>query len=473
MARRRIEWLAAPLLCVAAQTAAQPGAADAEAGVPGVDAFFDVATLDDERARAARDEIAAGWRDGYAALLVDQLDVMRRTSLVNPSDWIRLTRVAGILEAETGQQLGLDVDRWREWIWSLPYEPHPAYGEFKGRLYARLDPRFETFFEPPVKASIRLDEIQWGGVEVNGIPPLDYPEHVAADSPAAGFLDDDNVVFGVAVDGAARAYPKRILAWHELARDAVGGRELTVVYCTLCGTVIPFESEAGGVLRTFGTSGLLYQSNKLMFDEGTRSLWSSLTGTPVVGPLVGSRLELEAVPVVTTTWGEWRLRHPDTTVLSLDTGHRRDYSEGAAYRQYFATDRLMFDVSNRDGRLANKDEVLALRIASEDGTQPVAISARFLLANRVYHVEAAPELVVVTSSAGANRVYAAGPRRFERLDADGRVVDGRGRTWRVTEDALVATFDDSERAARVPAHRAFWFGWYAQHPDTLLIGEAP
>lgn len=463
--------LLAPLLGLAAQAGAQP--ADDAANAPDIDVFFDVSALDSERARAAREEIAEHWRDGHAAMLVDRLDIMRRTSLVNPSDWVRLTRLAGILEAETGNDFGLDLERWREWVWAQPYEPHPAYGEFKGRLYAELDPQFEAFFEPPVESSIRLDEIQWGGVQVNGIPPLDDPDHAAADAEAARYLDDDNVVFGLAVDGEARAYPKRILAWHELARDSVGGRDLTIVYCTLCGTVIPFESEVGGEARTFGTSGLLYQSNKLMFDAGTQSLWSSITGAPVVGPLVGSGLELEALPVVTTTWGEWRGRHPETTVLTLDTGYRRDYSEGAAYRQYFSTDALMFGVSNRDDRLANKHEVLAFRIEADEGAQPVAISASFLREHRVYHVEPAPHLVVVTSPEGANRVYDAGERRFERLDGDGRVTDAEGRAWNATEDALEPTFDGAPRLPRVPAYRAFWFGWYAQHPETLLIGDAP
>jgi hypothetical protein len=151
-----------------------------------------------------------------------------------------------------------------------------------------MDSRFQEFFHTPLRSSIRLDEVDWGGVAVNGIPPLEYPRHVAAAD--ARYLEDDNIVFGVYVDGVARAYPKRILAWHELARDRFGAREVTIVYCTLCGTVIPYDSKVGGKVRTFGASGLLYQSNKLMFDAETKSLWSSLEGTPVVGPLVGSGL---------------------------------------------------------------------------------------------------------------------------------------------------------------------------------------
>jgi hypothetical protein len=377
-------------------------------------------------------------------------------------------RLVRFLEERTGQRFGLDFDRWHRWIWSRPPNLHPDYARFKGLLYANLDPRMRDFFPPNVPATIRLDEVVWGGVQVNGIPPLYYPKHLPAAD--ATYLRDNHIVFGIAIDGEARAYPKRILAWHELAWDRIGGVELTIVYCTLCGTVIPYESIAGGELRRMGTSGLLYRSNKLMFDEGTRSLWSTLDGRPVIGPLVGSGLALTPRATVTTTWGEWRRRHPKTTVLSLDTGHQRDYSEGAAYRDYFGTDRLMFSVPSSDARLANKAEVLVLRVEPVGGGPPVplAVSADFLRGRAVYQTEVAGRrLVIVTSQAGANRVYDAGDRTFApKLDGD-RLVDQDAARWNVTEDGL-------ERAGGTPrprlaAQRAFWFGWYAQYPDTLLV----
>ena len=457
-------FLAVAVLALVASSGDQVQAQQAE---PEIALFFDAADPDEERAAAARQQIAEQWRDGYAGMVVDLLDYMRRTSILQPQSWIRLNQLAQFLGEQTGQQFGLEVDAWHQWVWSRPYEPHPAYETFKGLLYRQLDRRFEAFFGEPGETAIRLDEIQWGGVSVNGIPPLDHPEFV--DAADADYLDGSNVVFGMSFGGESRAYPKRILAWHELALDRIGGRELTIVYCTLCGTVIPYDSTVGGEQRAFGTSGLLYQSNKLMFDAETLSLWSSLTGEPVVGPLVGSGLRLTALPVVTTTWDEWRREHPDTTVLSLDTGHERDYSEGAAYRRYFATDDLMFDVSRRDTRLLNKTEVLALRFA-EPAVPPTAISAEFLLERSIYELEVeGTRLVIVTSLAGANRVYAAGEHRFERLDERGRVIDAMGRAWLVGEDALRASFDAGTALPRVPAHRTFWFGWYAQYPETVLI----
>src|SRR5262249_9035260 len=117
-----------------------------------------------------------------------------------------------------------------------------------------LTPGFRAFFPPRVRSKIRLDEIDWGGVLVNGIPPLRSPRTISA--AEASWLRDGHIVFGILVNGQARAYPKRILAWHGMATDRLGGVDLTIVYCTLCGTVIPYESRAGGRPFTFGTSGL-------------------------------------------------------------------------------------------------------------------------------------------------------------------------------------------------------------------------
>jgi uncharacterized protein DUF3179 len=472
---------------------------------PDIRVFLQAASRDEKEARAAREELARSWSPdhGDALMLVELARFMRplRRPLPGGRDDVALAeadnpdgppppgleiphgppqdpsgftraRLIQLLEKQTGQRFGDDLQRWRQWIWSRPPALHPDYLPFKAALYGKVDPRFADFFAPGTKARIRLDEVDWGGVTVNGIPPLDHPRHVPA--AEARWLKDDHVVFGVELNGQSRAYPKRVLAWHELARDRLGNVELTLVYCTLCGTVIPYGSQAGGRQFTLGTSGLLYRSNKLMFDEETRSLWSTLEGRPVVGPLADSGLALTAHPVVTTTWREWRAAHPQTTVLSRDTGYERDYAEGAAYRDYFASDDLMFTVPRTDARLKNKDEVLALRLVPPDaplGTEPraLALSAAFLQRRPVHPVRfAGHDLLVLTSPDGANRVYDTGGTAFVRQRGDGALEDAEGRLWRVGEDALVSA-DEALRRPRLAAHRAFWFGWYAQFPDTELV----
>ncbi len=438
--------------------------------VPPLSMFFDAGGTDDRAAAAAMAALDPVWKDGYASMLIDMARVLPpRVVDGRPQAHPVRVRLLRFLEQQTGQRFGDDLDAWRDWIWKRPYDPHPEYGAFKAEVYRQIDPQMTRFFAPP-RATIRLDEVDWGGVKVNGIPPLDHPRSIPASS--AGYLRDSHVVFGVVINGEARAYPKRILAWHEMALDRLGGVEITVVYCTLCGTVIPYNSVVGGTKRTFGTSGLLYRANKLMFDHETMSLWSTLDGHPVVGSLAGQPLTLEAFPVVTTTWGEWKAQHPAATVLSLDTGYDRDYGEGVAYREYFDTDRLMFRVPRTDPRLKNKDEVLGVLLpAVGGGRQALAFSASFLRQHRIHHeVAEQRSLVVLTSVNGANRVYEAGTVHISGwLDAS-TVRDTRGRQWRVTEEALQPVGANAAAPLpRIPAFRAFWFGWFAQFPETFLV----
>ncbi len=145
----------------------------------------------------------------------DALDLTSRGSPIR-------RRLLAFLQKQTRKSFGDDLNRWREWMWTLPYDPHPDYAAFKALVYGQIDPRMRAFFPSGVRAAIRLDEIDWGGVTVNGIPPLRDPKVVAAAD--ATYLKDSNVAFGLAVNDEARAYPKRILAWHEMATDrAVSG----------------------------------------------------------------------------------------------------------------------------------------------------------------------------------------------------------------------------------------------------------
>lgn len=381
------------------------------------------ASPDDKIAKPALAQIKAHWRPAYAPMLIETASLLNR-------DPITRDRLLHFLDQQTRQRFFTNLAAWQRYLWSLPYEPHPEYDRFKGMLYALLDPRMQDFF-PPTRTTpsrIRLDQVQWGGVRVNGIPPLNQPAMLPARE--ADYLKDSHTVFGININGDARAYPKRILAWHEMANVTVGGQSgggqnICLVYCTLCGTVIPYFAGE----HQFGTSGLLYESSKLMFDAATKSLWSTLQGQPVIGPLANSGIQLRFANVVTTTWKEWREAHPHTTVLSLETGHRRDYGEGVAYRSYFANDELMFEVSRPDRRLRNKDEVLVLRFPA---AAPLAIAIGHLRKHPRLELQHAGQIIVIeTSPAGMHKV--------------------------------------SVKGEPYPAHRAFWFGWITQFPDTVLI----
>lgn len=370
-----------------------------------------------------------------------------------------------LLRQRTGQDIGYNTQAWQRWMWSQDIGQHPEYPGFKATLYSMVDPKFVAYFNAARSQTIRLDEVVWGGVRQDGIPPLRAPRMLSAEE--ADYLDDDNIVFGISVNGDARAYPKRILGWHEMFVDTVGGMPVAGVYCTLCGTVILYATTDNNVQHAMGTSGFLFRSNKLMYDKQTQSLWSTMRGVPVVGPLVG-KARLTRMSVVTSTWGEWRARHPKTTVLDLDTGYNRDYREGAPYRDYFATDALMFPVPKPDHRLNNKTEIFGL-LSKDVTAAPLAIDAAYLAKHPVYRTTLAPSehIVVLTDRSGANRAYATGAVKISAWDQQTQATDSTGATWAVTEAALTAA--DGRVLTRFPGHRAFWFGWHAAFPTTNLV----
>lgn len=415
--------------------------------------------LSGDRSRSSQDvileEIEENWQPGYEIMALESIYLLR--------DYRLSSQLWALLNKKTGKVYGAHFDKWYDYLWNRDQHITASYADFKALLYKRIDPKFEQYFAGRQKtALIRLDEVRWGGVRQDGIPPLRGPEMISAEE--ADYLEDDHIVFGIELNGDVRAYPKRILAWHEMFVDEVGGVPVAGVYCTLCGTVILYNTEHDGVKHELGTSGFLYRSNKLMYDKATQSLWNTLQGAPVIGPLAGKGIELEFMSVVTTSWGEWKSRHPQTKVLSLNTGHRRDYGEGVAYQQYFSTDELMFSTPFKDRRLKNKQEVLALRF----GEEQLAISTKFLKKRPIYTDKIGEqEVLVLTDRSGGNRVYDPKGLLFTSYDGGSALVDEKGVKWKLEESQLIA--EDGQKLDRLPYHRAFWFGWLAAFPETRLV----
>ncbi len=273
-----------------------------------------------------------------------------------------------------GVQLAPEDDLWETLIrWVGTHDDVPAlpgYAAWKGELHAQIiDPRFREFLYEGAHAKARIEEVVWGGVPVDGIPALVNPKMLPAGK--ATYLRDIEPVFGVSINGDDRAYPLRILDWHEMANDVVGGVPVALAYCTLCGAGILFDARADGVTYEFGSSGFLMRSNKLMYDRATRTLWNQLTGEPIIGKLAAQPVRLKVLPVVVTSWSEWKKQHPDTKVLSLDTGHQRPYEVGATYGRYFAQPNTMFPVWRKSQQLPDKARVYAVQLDGQAKAYPL------------------------------------------------------------------------------------------------------
>lgn len=363
------------------------------------------------------------------------------------------------LKEITGQA---DFNTWFDWmVWqeqNTQIVPHQAsLIELKRNLYLRIDPNFDVFLKSRDlrrdRMKIRLEEITWGGVRKDGIPSLDNPPLISAAD--ATYMRNKDLVFGVSINGDTRAYPLRIMGWHEMFNEVIGGVPVALAYCTLCGAGILFETKLRGRSSplVFGSSGFLYRSNKLMFDRATHSLWNQFTGEPVSGQLVRSGITLKQRPVVITTWRDWRSTNPDTRILSRDTGFRRDYGSGVVYNDYFSSNDLMFPAVVDQREHKQKEYVFGIREFGGAKAWPVTAFERAPVINDSINGK---RLVLIGDTDKRQvRAYESGSVIMRKKGQ--RLISSDGRTWQMTEDALVA--QDGTALPRVAGHIAFWFAW--------------
>ncbi len=319
--------------------------------------------------------------------------------------------------------------------WDVPAPP--GYLDYKRRMFTMVEPRWEPFFDD--SAAVDWRYVSWGGVFIDDrpagdeslcprgcIPALDDPETTPA--AAGSWYPDDSIVFGIVLNGQARAYPKNMMEIHEMVNDTLGGRRLGIPYCTLCGSAQAYLTDSvpiGIELPLLRTSGLLIRSNKMMFDLNTYSLIDTFRGTAVSGSLADSGVQLEQVSVVTSTWGAWRAAHPETTILAQDGGLGRTYpADPLGGRDAGGP---IFPIGAVDPRLPVQTQVLGVETAQ----------GRFL---------AFPVEQVKAELDAGNEVTLAGVRM---------VADGSGLRTDSTGIGL-------------PGHQAFWFAWSQFHPDTLV-----
>lgn len=339
-----------------------------------------------------------------------------------------------------------------------PNDDSTDYLRFKQVLYSTVQAAYGSFLDPALPRTISAQEVRWGGVGIDGIPPLEEPAFVDVAQARTWAIDSDEVI-GIEINRDIRCYPRRIIDWHEMVNDTVGGIPVSLAYCTLCNSAILYDGRVGDQVYRFGTSGLLYRSNKLMYDRTSRNLWGQYSGSPVWGSLINSGLKLRYLAAVHTTFGEWRAQHPSTKVLDIETGFSRDYGSGVAYADYWASPDLMFPVAIDGGNIDPKAPVFVVRLGNETVAYPVS-----LLAERGFihdTVAGTPIVVLRTADGSGGRAYETGTLRVTSWDASAAIAVIAGRSWRLTEDALVY---ESGSLPRVPGHNSFWFA-IANHTD--------
>ncbi|MDJ0683294.1 MAG: DUF3179 domain-containing (seleno)protein [Alphaproteobacteria bacterium] len=387
-----------------------------------------------EQSAWGRDQEAALWEiaeSGDPRLVWVISDMMRFT-------WRRSFDDA--LASAAAELLQIEYTSPRRWgeitdhliAWDIP--SYPGYLETKRAIFTQFAPGWERIL---VEGEIDWRLVSWGGVQIddrpydttdqpcNCIPAADNPKVSSAEE--ATWLKDDAIVFGIGVNGAYRAYPRRIMEVREMVNDTLGGRDLGIPYCTLCGAAQAYFTDdlPDGVERPIlRTSGLLIRSNKVMYDITTYSVFDTFLGKAVTGPLAEKGVRLKQASVVTTDWGSWKAAHPETTVLveSLALGRNFDFRNGRD------ANGPIFPVGDVDPRLPVQEDVIGVITAAG---KPVAFQRSTAIAALKQGAEIAFENVRLTLDAGGVRA----------VGADG---------------------------ADLGSHEAFWFAWSQFHPDTAV-----
>jgi Protein of unknown function (DUF3179) len=275
-------------------------------------------------------------------------------------------------------------------------------------------------------ATIPPDELLPGGPPRDGIPAIDHPHFIKPSE--ADFLGDEDRVLSVKIDNEVRAYPLRILAWHEIVNDQIGDEAIAVTYCPLAGTGMVFDRRVNGDKLSFGVSGLLYQSDLVMYDRETESLWPQIAMTAVSGTNSGASLRW--LPSEHMTWRAWREAYPQGKVLSTQTGFAREYS-GRAYASYEHSDETMFPVKWSRPELSKKAWVIGIMIN------------------------------------GHAKAYA-----LDELKREKRAQDNvAGRQIEIAYDLAKAGAEvtDKQTGKAIPSTMAYWFVWQAFYPTTELF----
>lgn len=298
-------------------------------------------------------------------------------------------------------------------------------------------PTREIMITNGVKHSVPLDEILGGGPPKDGIPSIDQPKFVSI-AEASKFLTDTEPGIALSMGSTARFYPFQILVWHEIVNDTVNGRRVLVTYCPLCLSGIVFDPVVKDERVEFGTSGKLWNSNLIMYDRKTDSLWSQILGEAIVGEMTGIRLKV--LPSDMIRFGEFKRQYPQGTALSRDTGATRFYGQDP-YGDYYTTPGTYFPVGKKDDRLGDKDFVLG-----------IVINGRA----KAYWPEAVKKAGEITDRFEGRTIVA----RYEKE------ID----TVRIFEKKADPSNSSGQAALeRINPFGVFWFSWVAAHPDTELL----
>ena len=310
------------------------------------------------------------------------------------------------------------------------------------------------------KHIVPLEKIKSGGPPKDGIPSIDNPKFAPVSE--SQFVPDTTFVIGLDINGEKRAYPLFIMVWHEIVNDSVGGVPVAVTYCPLCFTNQVFERVIDGKEVEFGTSGKLYNSNLVMYDRLTDSYWSQALGVAITGELTG--YELKRIPFDVISWADWKTLHPDTLVLTTETGHIRSYGVDP-YGDYYTDPRILFPVEHEDDRMHPKELILGFHESDVYKAYKQDDVESAIVINDIFNNK---PMMLVSLFSGDSRAFdrTVNDKVLTFDFVDNVIIDLESKSkWNYDGVATSGSMEGIQ-LVRLPFNPGFWFQWVAFHPDT-------
>ena len=313
---------------------------------------------------------------------------------------------------------------------------------------------------------IPQNQVRDGGPGKDGIPSIDNPRFSAIE--AIDFLEDNDLVLVMRVDGEVHVYPHPILDWHEIINDDFGDKSVAITYCPLTGTAVGWNRVLEGKKTTFGVSGLLYNSNLIPYDRETDSNWTQMGLVCVNGELIGTIPE--TYQLLETSWASAKKMFPDAMVVTDDTGFSRNYQQ-YPYGTYRTDNRLIFPVDERDETLHPKERVLGI-IADANDVKAYEFQ-EFKTAGLIQDSFGGQSYVILGSQTDnylMAYVASAGQEFMAITDPSDPTIlmeDNEGNRWDIFGLAVSGP-RQGDRLEGAEAFIGFWFSWAAFYPSVEL-----
>ncbi len=411
---------------------------------------FDMARIENmAMQQKAETWLDKNWDDAYAQMLIDLSGLLSFSE--SQEALATKDHILDFVDQKMNTGLGHDLNAWRIWSWQTQLPLHDDYGIFKAQMYGHIDPNLMIFFSNSVEPQVPLSQILIDEL-VNFHPPLYFPPYAEASEQP---LQESDIVYGIVRDGQARAYPHKIVAFHQLIRDDLGQTPLLLAFCHLSRGYFAFEASLDDNMMFLANSGLVYEGSRLIFDEGTQSLFSLIGGHAISGSLGTANSQLTPIPLVATTWSSWLQKYPNTTVMTTETGFTFDYT---------AEDGP--DIVKRDHPVLNTSDLLsdeAVVVCLTLSERQLAVTLDQLAVGSTQYLNSS--LIITRDSGNGIRAYGPYSKPLTQNE-NGMLIDENG--LELVENATALAAGD-ESIARIPVSTMYWRNWFAAYPDSELL----